>query len=153
MWLHQISCSACVKQASKLVADWSMRWSRDTLLKKLRLYTTCSELVFLGEFNEQSLVILWVSWCKNEGFWKTFTCMISNLKTSLPLSDEEVTSLIPGNSHSSIRKTFSMVGSILSIKMSTFSILLPILTLSKTTSWRSSNLNWSKFSVNFKSRK
>ena len=25
-------------QASKLVADWSMRWSRDTLLKKLHLY-------------------------------------------------------------------------------------------------------------------
>ena len=28
----------CVMQASKLVADWSMHWSRDTLLKKLRLY-------------------------------------------------------------------------------------------------------------------
>ena len=24
------------------------------------LYTTCCELVFFGEFNEQSLVILWV---------------------------------------------------------------------------------------------
>ena len=29
-------------QASKLVADWSMRWSRDMLLKKLRLYTLIS---------------------------------------------------------------------------------------------------------------
>ena len=28
--------------------------------KKQFLYTTCCELVFLGEFNEQSLVILWV---------------------------------------------------------------------------------------------
>ena len=24
-------------------------------------YTTCSELVFFGEFNEQSLVVLWVT--------------------------------------------------------------------------------------------
>ena len=31
-------------------------------------------LYFSGEFNEQSLVILWVNWCKNEGFWKRFTC-------------------------------------------------------------------------------
>ena len=29
--------------------------------KKQFLYTTCCELVFLGEFNEQSLVILWVN--------------------------------------------------------------------------------------------
>ena len=28
---------------------------------KQYLYTTCSELVFFGEFNEQSLVILWVN--------------------------------------------------------------------------------------------
>ena len=33
-------------------------------------------LYFFGEFNqfnEQSFVILWVNWCKNEGFWKRFT--------------------------------------------------------------------------------
>ena len=42
---------------------------------KQHLYTTCSKLVFFGEFNEQSLVILWVNWCKNEGSWKRFTCM------------------------------------------------------------------------------
>ena len=40
----------------------------------LFLFWQCSELVFFGEFNEQSLVILWVNWCKNEGFWKRFTC-------------------------------------------------------------------------------
>ena len=28
--------------------------------KKKELYTTCSELVFFGEFNEKSLVMLWV---------------------------------------------------------------------------------------------
>ena len=33
------------------------------------------KLSFSGEFNEQSLVILWVNWCKNEGFWKRFTYM------------------------------------------------------------------------------
>ena len=41
---------------------------------KQYLYTTCSELVFLGGFNEQSLVILWVNWFKNESFWHRFTC-------------------------------------------------------------------------------
>ena len=29
---------------------------------------------FLGGFNEQSLVILWVNWFKNESFWHRFTC-------------------------------------------------------------------------------
>ena len=43
-------------------------------VRKGFLYTTCSEHVFFGEFNEQSLVMLWVNWCKNEGFWKRFTC-------------------------------------------------------------------------------
>ena len=42
--------------------------------KKQFLYSTCSKFVFFGEFNEQSLVILWVNWCKNEGFWKRLTC-------------------------------------------------------------------------------
>ena len=41
---------------------------------KQYLYTTCSELVFITEFNEQSLVIFWVKWFKNESFWKRFTC-------------------------------------------------------------------------------
>ena len=41
---------------------------------KQHLYTTCSILVFFGEINEQSLVILWVNWCKNESFLKRFTC-------------------------------------------------------------------------------
>jgi hypothetical protein len=27
-------------------------------------------------FNEQSFVILWVSWCKNKCFWKRFTCTV-----------------------------------------------------------------------------
>ena len=39
---------------------------------------TCSELVFFGEFNEQSLVILWVNWFKNESFWHRFTCAPDN---------------------------------------------------------------------------
>ena len=42
--------------------------------KKQFLYTTCSKLVFFGELNEQSLVMLWVNWCKNEGFGKRFAC-------------------------------------------------------------------------------
>ena len=42
--------------------------------KQKSLYTTCSELIFFREFNEQPVFILWVNWCKNEGFWKRFTC-------------------------------------------------------------------------------
>ena len=42
-------------------------------------HTTCSELIFFREFNEQSLVMLRFNWCKNEGFWKRFTCIISPL--------------------------------------------------------------------------
>ena len=45
--------------------------------KKQFLYTTCCEL-------EQSLVILWVNWCKNEGFWKRFTCIVVT-KSPAPL--------------------------------------------------------------------
>ena len=30
------------------------------------------------QFNEQSFVILWVSWCKNKLFWKRFTCTNSS---------------------------------------------------------------------------
>ena len=41
---------------------------------KQYLYTTCSELVFFGDFNEQSLVILWVNWFKNKSFWRRFIC-------------------------------------------------------------------------------
>ena len=35
---------------------------------------TCCQLVFFLEFNEQSLVILWVNWVKNESFRHRFTC-------------------------------------------------------------------------------
>ena len=45
---------------------------------KQYLYTTRCDLVFFLEFNEQSLVLLWVNWCKNEGFWKRFTCTFSS---------------------------------------------------------------------------
>ena len=45
-----------------------------TKTKKQFLYTTCCELVLFLEINEQSLVILWVNWFKNESFWHRFTC-------------------------------------------------------------------------------
>ena len=32
-----------------------------TKTKKQLLHTTCCELVFFGEFNEQSLVVLWLT--------------------------------------------------------------------------------------------
>ena len=58
-----------------------------TKTKKQLLYTTCCELVFLEEFNAQSLVILWVNWCKNEGFWKKFTCTQRNFAMNWEISD------------------------------------------------------------------
>ena len=42
---------------------------------KQYLYRTCCELLSFREFNEQSLVILWINWFKNESFWHRFTCM------------------------------------------------------------------------------
>ena len=45
------------------------------------IISTCSELVtfmyWTRKFNEKSVVILWVSWCKNKSFWQRFTCIIS----------------------------------------------------------------------------
>ena len=43
----------------------------------LNMFSTCSELeifVLNSKFNEQSVVILWVSWCKNKAFWQRSTC-------------------------------------------------------------------------------
>ena len=54
--------------------------------QKQYLYTTCSPQVWAWNFhvlnlsfNEQSVVILWVSWCKNKSFWQRFTCTRLNL--------------------------------------------------------------------------
>ena len=48
--------------------------------QKQFLYTTCSPQVWAWNFhvlslwfNKQSVVILWVSWCKNKSFWQIFT--------------------------------------------------------------------------------
>ena len=32
-------------------------------------------MYWICKFNEQSFVILWVSWCHNKCFWKIFTCL------------------------------------------------------------------------------
>ena len=47
--------------------------------QKQFLYTTCSPRVWAWnfrvlnlQFNEQSGIILWVSWCKNKSFWQRF---------------------------------------------------------------------------------
>ena len=45
--------------------------------KKKPIWVTCSQpwnFHVLNLFNEQSFVILWVSWYKNKCFWKRFTC-------------------------------------------------------------------------------
>ena len=45
--------------------------------QKKPIWVTCSQpwnFHVLNLFNEQSFVILWVSWYKNKCFWKRFTC-------------------------------------------------------------------------------
>ena len=49
--------------------------------QKQFLYTTCSPQIWAWnihvlnlQFNEQSVVILWVSSCKNKSIWQRFTC-------------------------------------------------------------------------------
>ena len=58
-------------QASKLAADWSMRWSRDTLLKKLQLYGSVALLMQywlsklrFSTYNEEQLA---------RSFWLNFS--------------------------------------------------------------------------------
>ena len=43
-------------------------------MSKQFLYTICSLHVLSCNFHEQSVVILWVNWFKNECFWHRFTC-------------------------------------------------------------------------------
>ena len=42
----------------------------------LPLFWAWNFLVLNFWFNEQSVIILWVSWCKNESFWQRFTFII-----------------------------------------------------------------------------
>ena len=69
--------------------------SRYGVLHLLYSDTTCCELVFFEEFNEQSLVKLWVTWCKNEGFWKRFTCNMYVVVPTAEIRDHE-TGLVSG---------------------------------------------------------
>ena len=39
------------------------------------IFSTCIFLVLKSGINEQSVVILWVNWFKNECFWHRFTCI------------------------------------------------------------------------------
>ena len=40
----------------------------------LSMFWACNIHVQNSRFNEDSAVILWVSWCKNKSFWQRFTC-------------------------------------------------------------------------------
>ena len=42
----------------------------------LQMFWACNLHVLNLKFNEQSVVILWVSWGKNTCFWKRFTCTV-----------------------------------------------------------------------------
>ena len=55
--------------------NWFLFWHSEQLM-----CTTCSTHVLSLEFSctEQSVVISWVSWCKNS-FWHRFTCMQKTL--------------------------------------------------------------------------
>ena len=54
------NCSECQKK-------------RRTTIYVHNMFCRYSQLtIFMN--NEQSVVILWVSWCKNKSFWQRFTC-------------------------------------------------------------------------------
>ena len=38
------------------------------------MFWACSFHVLNSKFNEQSVDILWVSWCKNKNFWQRLAC-------------------------------------------------------------------------------
>ena len=43
----------------------------------VHMFWLCSELaIFMYWTREQSVVILWVSWCKNKSFWQLFTVIL-----------------------------------------------------------------------------
>ena len=42
----------------------------------LPMFWTWNFHVLNLSFNEQYVVILWVSWCKNKSFWQRFTCIL-----------------------------------------------------------------------------
>ena len=57
--VHQ-NCSECQNKTKTTICVHNM-------------FCRYSELtIFMN--NEQSVVILWVSWCKNKSFWQRFTC-------------------------------------------------------------------------------
>ena len=41
------------------------------------------------EFNEQSLVIMWAKWFKNESFWKRFTCTDKSTTDSIGSNEDD----------------------------------------------------------------
>ena len=48
-----------------------------------KMFWTCILLVLKSGINEQSVVILWVNWFKNECFWQRFTC--KNIFCCIPI--------------------------------------------------------------------
>ena len=45
------------------------------------MYTTCSNHGIFVWFNGQSIVLLWVSWCKNKSFWQRIICTKNKFPT------------------------------------------------------------------------
>ena len=46
----------------------------------LSMFWAWNSYVLNFQFNEQSVLILWVSWCKNKSFWQRFTCTVNYSK-------------------------------------------------------------------------
>ena len=54
----------------------------------LKVFWACNFHALNLWFNEQSFVILWVSWCMNKCFWKRFTCTLYYCKLLKVIFDE-----------------------------------------------------------------
>ena len=67
-----------------MTRDCSLNSPKNTSLdhvvykKSFFVFVLTFKTIFFWEFNEQSLVILWVNWFKYKSFWKRFTCTVES---------------------------------------------------------------------------
>ena len=70
-WLHVNFCQKLffLQNMGRTCCVQKLSWKSETI----SVHNIFSPGLSL-EFNEQSVIILWVSWCKNKRFWQRFTC-------------------------------------------------------------------------------
>jgi hypothetical protein len=66
----------CVRCQLEIQQRFALNWLR--MSKQKQKNNLCTQHVlsmfWAYNFHEQSVIILWVSWCKNKSFWQRFIC-------------------------------------------------------------------------------